>query len=81
MSLPSTKELIDHVSEHYGITKTQAVGLLRVPLHPATLRDQLAIGAFPTLLAYGSQATGWSHQDLAEHVYGVADACLKERLR
>lgn len=75
------QEVVAHLSEHYGITKTQVVELLRISIHPRTLRDELAMAAMATIPAYAEDIRGWHVEDIAGHIYGVADAALKERLK
>lgn len=78
MSLrPTIQEVIAHLSEHYGITKTQVVELMRIPIHPRTLRDDLAIGAMSNIYLHGDQ----NPEYIANRLYQIADAALKERLK
>lgn len=43
-----------------------------------TLRDFFAAKALSTAIGYGDMST-WSYEDIAKHVYGVADAMIKAR--
>lgn len=83
---PTIHEIIAHVAEHYGITKTEANEIMRTPTHPLTLRDQLAIGAIQGMLAHSTRYrpldpnANW-HEAITAEGYQIADAALKERLK
>lgn len=73
---PTTQEIIAHLSEHYGITKSRVVSLLRIPTHPATMRDDIAMAAATGILG------GRAQNDLewvADRAYLFADKMLKRR--
>lgn len=83
---PTIHEIINHVAEHYGITRTEANAIMRTPTHPATLRDDLAIAAIQGMLAHSTRYrplnanTPW-HEAMTNEAYQIADAALKERLK
>lgn len=77
---PTIQEVIAHLSEHYGITKTQVVELMRIPIHPRTLRDDLAMAALQGICASGP-GPSWIDEKIVREAYQIADAALKERLK
>lgn len=84
MAAPTIREAIDHLREHYGLSMGDALALVRTPLHPIGLRDELASKA----LALGRAGLKdnlpagctWATQ-VAVATYAVADAMLAERLK
>ena len=79
MTTPTVFEAIDHLAEHYGLTREQARNLIRTPLHPVTLRDQFAGQALSTAMANEELAV-LTYAERAEFCYRQADAMLAARL-
>ena len=80
---PTILEAIHHLSEHYGLTLAEAQALVRTPLHPAGLRDDLAGRAMQGTLSSGRNnidlAAKRYAKDISESAYALADAMLKAR--
>ncbi len=73
---PTVRELIDHVQEHYGLTQTEVLDLIRTPVHPKTLRDEMAMHVAPALFTIGV-----STDYIASESYKLADSMLQQRLK
>lgn len=80
---PTIHEVISHVAEHYGITKSEAMEIMRTPTHPKTMRDDFAKSAMQGLLSdlpksmYG---LNWE-SNVVSGAYRIADAMLQERFK
>jgi hypothetical protein len=75
MSTPTRKEMLDHLRVHYGLTLSQTMDIVNIPLHPFDMRDDFAKAALTGLTAkFGSI-------DTAKRAYEIADAMLKERIK
>lgn len=85
MSKPTTIEAVNLVREHFGLSLTEAMAVLRTPLHPAGLRDDLAAKAIGVAWdAYdkgycGEEADRINVEIVAEAAYSIADAMLAAR--
>lgn len=72
--MPTPLDAAKVVADHFGVTVHEAIGVMRTPLHPKTLRDEFAAAAWqmqdPTYPR--SARAGWAYED--------ADALLAARL-
>jgi hypothetical protein len=77
MSKPTVHQVLEHVMEHYGLTRAQALVIMRTPLHPHDLRDEFAGCALAGLCAGPDSYTS---KELAVTSYQIADEMLAARL-
>lgn len=80
--MPTRFEIINHLREHYSLTLAQVVELLKQPIHPQTLRDQLAISAMQGMLTNsGTCKNNLEQLRIANSAYAQADAMLYVRTK
>ena len=84
MSEPTIREAVAHLADHYGIPFTRVLEIIRVPLHPATLRDGFAMAMLPECYARIQRESGrigsinWQ-EEAVEEAYSIADIAMKVR--
>lgn len=71
-------EVIALVAGHYGVTKTDAMEIMRTPTHPKTMRDDFAKSAMQGYLAR-NDSFYQNIDSVSSYAYKVADSMLKER--
>lgn len=83
MSVPSRKEMIEHLREHYGLTINEVMQFLNLPLHPLTLRDDFAKAALQGLIAgcFAGNNAGFTVEGNVVAAYEYADEMLDRRLK
>lgn len=78
MSTPSRKEMLDHLRIHYGLTISETMDVVNIPLHPFEMRDEFAKVALTGLIShYGSEG----FDTVAIDAYKFADAMLEARIK
>lgn len=77
---PTILEAIHHLSEHYGMSLDEAARLVRTPLHPAGLRDELAGRAMQGICA-DLNTWGTTLEQIGTQAYMVADSMLEARIK
>lgn len=77
-TMPKIHEAVAVLAEHFGLTKLQAMEVIRTPTHPRELRDEFAKAAITGVIA---EAVCYPEEDMAEMAYKLADAMLKERAK
>lgn len=80
MNKPTIREAIEHLREHYGLTMSETLELVRTPLHPAGMCDEFALHAMQGLASLDN-VNYRDPADLAARSYRIADAMLKERAK
>lgn len=75
MSVPSRKEMLDHLHIHYGLTISETMQIVNIPLHPIEMRDEFARAALTGLMAKNDTVSN------AKRAYEVADAMLAARIK
>lgn len=78
MTMPTKPEMMELVRSHYGLTLQQVCDLLNMPLHPYTLRDDIAKAALTGLLANPGHLET-PPRLIAVLAYAQADDVLTER--
>lgn len=85
MNKPTQLDMIRHLSEHYGLQFTEVQRIMRVPAHPADMRDEFAALAMQSLIASRPEGDSLVHpytrELLAEKAYKMADTMLAERTK
>lgn len=76
---PTQREVLDHVRERFGLSLTEALEVMKTPVHPAGLRDEFAMAAMSGMLA--NQSLRGSYPQVAKSAYTAADAMLEERIK
>lgn len=81
--LPTQKEIIEHVRDHFGISGKQVLQIMQAPTHPSELRDEFAAKSITAMLApnpvTGQFAQESDFEQCAVLAYKMADAMLKAR--
>lgn len=84
MSMPSRKEMLEHLRIHYGLTLSETMQIVNIPLHPFEMRDEFAKAAVQGILAgWNYEAEGNSvlkTEATAKRAYLIADAMLEARI-
>lgn len=75
---PTKQQALEHLRKHYGLSLTELCALLNFPVHPKTMRDEMAQAALP---GYIAAAGVLRYEFLADHAYLMADAMLARRLQ
>lgn len=71
---PTQVEILRQAAEHFGLPIGEVAQILKVPTHPAGMRDEFA--------AFAMQAhAGLPPRDAAANAYRYADAMLAERIK
>lgn len=71
--------VVDAAAESIGASKSEVMGAIKQPLHPASMRDEFAMAALSGMLA---TPHNWPQQDADEFAgaaYRFADAMLEAR--
>lgn len=79
MNKPTQLAMIRHLSEHFGLPFTEVAAIMKVPTHPADMRDTFAALAMPSLLRDPEMDMGGDN--IARQSYYYADAMLAERTK
>lgn len=74
---PTIQDAIAVVAEHFGLTKGQAMELMRTPTHPHGLRDTFAGQAMQGLLTSGHDFENSS--EVAMYAFTVANSMMERR--
>lgn len=75
MTEPTLIEVTNHLREHYSLSMSELLKIMRTPMHPAGMRDEFAIAAMPHAL----DSCAPSYDVAAEIAYKIADAMLEAR--
>ncbi len=73
---PNIHDILEHTSKHFGLTMSEALAIMKTPLHPRGLRDEFAGQAMQAVIARGDDT---NRPGMAEWSYAMADAMLKAR--
>lgn len=71
---PNNLQMISHIAHHFGMPLSEVATVLKVPTHPASMRDEFAARA-----ATGVFVSPWDVKTIAARAYAVADAMLAAR--
>lgn len=77
---PTIKDVVDLIRDRYGLSMSEALELLRTPIHPRELRDEFAMRALTGIVSNPESGCN-STSDLAHYAYQCADSMLKERIK
>lgn len=81
MSTPSRKEMLEHLRNHYGLTLSETMDIVNIPLHPNTMRDDFAKAALQGIVFAQIPGDEAPSAGIARYAYELADAMLKERIK
>ena len=73
---PTSLDIINLASAHFGISCLEAATIIKTPTHPHGLRDEFAGLAMQACLARGDDT---NRPGIADWSYAMADAMLKAR--
>jgi hypothetical protein len=80
---PNIRDILENACKEFGLTMSEALAIMKTPLHPRELRDEFAGKALRIAWnAYNGGYTGQPElveQSIAHHAYQIADAMLKAR--
>lgn len=83
MTKPTIREALDHLREHFGLSMTEVLELVRTPVNPKDMRDEFAAHALCGLMAdlpKPMYRLNWQ-ENVAQSAYQLADAMLAERAK
>jgi len=78
VTAPTYIEVRNHVREHFGLTMSETLEVLRTPLNPAGMRDEFALAAITGTLP-GAAVDAARVKEYAEWAYKMADAMMEAR--
>ncbi len=81
MSTPSRKEMLEHLRNHYGLTLSETMDVVNIPLHPISMRDEFAKAALQGIVFTQIPGDEAPSAGIARYAYELADAMLKERIK
>lgn len=78
MNKPTQLDMIRHLSEHYGLQFTEVARIMKVPTHPADMRDNAAIMVLQGLVTSG-KSNGFTAD--VQTAFAYADKFMEERTK
>ena len=73
---PNIRDILENACKEFGLTMSEALAIMKTPLHPRELRDEFAGKAMQSVIARGDDT---NRPGMAEWSYAMADAMLKAR--
>lgn len=85
MSFPNRTEMLQHLREHYGLTISEVMQFVNIPIHPFEMRDDFARAALTGIIStsaapyFGIDSS--CAERIAKNAYNIADAMLEARIK